>query len=310
MSDPKHEQWQLIEEAQKLFTQNYRQQPIVLAPRRRLPGLGRRRAPLPRSHRRHRRHAARPRAPRPGRRRRRAGDEAHPRLQPLLEREADPAARDAIAERAHAMGALRVFFCNSGAEANEAAVKLAKRYQTTVKGQRRAHRGLSFEGSFHGRTDRHRRAHRAGEVSRRLRAARRVGALRAVPRPTRTTSARSTPSPTTTCAVIIEPIQAEGGIRLPPPDFLQGAAAEVHRHRHRPHLRRGADRRRPHRHLLRLRAGGRRRPTSCRSPRGSPAACPSAAWSRPSELAKGFAPGHARVDVRRQPARLRRGAAR
>ena len=28
--DPKHEQWQLIEEAQKLFTQNYRQQPIVL----------------------------------------------------------------------------------------------------------------------------------------------------------------------------------------------------------------------------------------------------------------------------------------
>ena len=45
------------------------------------------------------------------------------------------------------------------------------------------------------------------------------------------------------------------------PDFLQGAAAEVHRHRHGAHLRRGADRRRPHRHLLRLRAGGRASPT-------------------------------------------------
>ncbi|MCO5094165.1 MAG: aspartate aminotransferase family protein [Xanthomonadaceae bacterium] len=48
--------------------------------------------------------------------------------------------------------ASRVFFCNSGAEANEAAIKLARRFAA------RAGRGperrviLSFEGSFHGRT--------------------------------------------------------------------------------------------------------------------------------------------------------------
>lgn len=45
----------------------------------------------------------------------------------------------------------RVFFSNSGAEANEAAIKLARRYQRVVKGSQRFEI-ITFDGSFHGRT--------------------------------------------------------------------------------------------------------------------------------------------------------------
>lgn len=45
----------------------------------------------------------------------------------------------------------KVFFCNSGAEANEAAIKLARRYMQKVKG-RDAFQIVSLQGSFHGRT--------------------------------------------------------------------------------------------------------------------------------------------------------------
>lgn len=45
----------------------------------------------------------------------------------------------------------RVFFCNSGAEANEGAIKLARRYQHAVRGQDR-HELVTLKDSFHGRT--------------------------------------------------------------------------------------------------------------------------------------------------------------
>lgn len=45
----------------------------------------------------------------------------------------------------------RVFFCNSGAEANEAAIKLARRYMQKIRG-RNAFEVISLAGSFHGRT--------------------------------------------------------------------------------------------------------------------------------------------------------------
>lgn len=45
----------------------------------------------------------------------------------------------------------KVFFCNSGAEANEAAIKLARRYQQRVK-NKDAYEVITFEGCFHGRT--------------------------------------------------------------------------------------------------------------------------------------------------------------
>jgi len=45
----------------------------------------------------------------------------------------------------------QVFFCNSGAEANEAAIKLARRYHQKIKGVER-YEVITFEQSFHGRT--------------------------------------------------------------------------------------------------------------------------------------------------------------
>ena len=45
----------------------------------------------------------------------------------------------------------RAFFCNSGAEANEALIKLARRYQQRVKG-RDAYEIITFKQCFHGRT--------------------------------------------------------------------------------------------------------------------------------------------------------------
>ncbi len=45
----------------------------------------------------------------------------------------------------------KVFFCNSGAEANEAAIKLARRYMQKIRGQN-AFEVITIDGSFHGRT--------------------------------------------------------------------------------------------------------------------------------------------------------------
>lgn len=45
----------------------------------------------------------------------------------------------------------QVFFCNSGAEANEAAIKLARRYAQKVKGTDQ-YKVITFKKSFHGRT--------------------------------------------------------------------------------------------------------------------------------------------------------------
>src|SRR4029078_4556873 len=46
----------------------------------------------------------------------------------------------------------RAFFCNSGAEANEAALKLVRRYQIVARGQTERTEIVACEGSFHGRT--------------------------------------------------------------------------------------------------------------------------------------------------------------
>ena len=45
----------------------------------------------------------------------------------------------------------KVFFCNSGAEANEGAIKLARRYMHRVRNEDR-HEIITLEQSFHGRT--------------------------------------------------------------------------------------------------------------------------------------------------------------
>jgi predicted acetylornithine/succinylornithine family transaminase len=116
-------------------------------------------------------------------------------------------------------GPLKSFFCNSGAEANEAALKLAKRWHTTVRGQPERVEVLSFEGSFHGRTIATvgltgQEKYRAG-----------FGPLiewgRFLPFPEGDDLSVLERITERTCAVILEPIQAEGGIRMPPPGFLK-----------------------------------------------------------------------------------------
>ena len=51
-------------------------------------------------------------------------------------------------------------------------------------------------------------------------------------------------------ACIVEPILSSGGVLEPPEGYMAALAADVRRARHAAHLRRGADRARPHRHLF------------------------------------------------------------
>jgi acetylornithine/N-succinyldiaminopimelate aminotransferase len=107
----------------------------------------------------------------------------------------------------------QAFFCNSGAEANEAAIKLARLHS---KGER--YKIITFSGGFHGRT---------------------LGALTATAQPKYheglgplvagfqyapfgDLAAAERLIDDETCAIMVEPIQGEGGVRIPPPGFLQG----------------------------------------------------------------------------------------
>jgi acetylornithine/N-succinyldiaminopimelate aminotransferase len=116
----------------------------------------------------------------------------------------------------------KVFFCNSGTEANEAALKIARRYQTVVQNRPQRTELVAFENSFHGRT--------MGALSVTGQAKYRNG-FGPLVEPVRflpfgdLAAARAAVTDKT-CAVIVEPIQAEGGILLPPPGYLQ----ELRRH--------------------------------------------------------------------------------
>lgn len=108
----------------------------------------------------------------------------------------------------------KAFFCNSGAEANEAAIKLARLHGSSAG----RYRIITFERGFHGRT---------------------LGALTATAQPKYheglgplMAGFRYAPMDDLdavrelvddeTCAIMIEPVQGEGGVRIPDPEFLQG----------------------------------------------------------------------------------------
>ena len=97
---------------------------------------------VPRLRRGDRRRRPRPRASGGHRGRARAARSALARVEPLLDR-ADAAARRVSSPSGSA--AAQAFFCNSGAEANEAALKVARK----ATGRSRI---VALEGSFHGRT--------------------------------------------------------------------------------------------------------------------------------------------------------------
>lgn len=111
----------------------------------------------------------------------------------------------------------RAFFCNSGTEANEAALKIARRYQAIVRGKPERTELVAFENGFHGRTMGALSV--TGQEKYRAGFGPLVGPTRFLP--FGDSAALRGAITDQTCAVIVEPIQAEGGIMVPPPGYLQ-----------------------------------------------------------------------------------------
>jgi acetylornithine/N-succinyldiaminopimelate aminotransferase len=107
-------------------------------------------------------------------------------------------------------GLTRVFFTNSGAEANDAAVKLARKAtgRTEV---------IATEGSFHGRTISMVSA--TGQAKHRDKFRPQMPGYAFVPYGS--VEAVAAALDDEVAAVIVEPIQGEGGVRIPPPDYLR-----------------------------------------------------------------------------------------
>ncbi|EOW6733618.1 aspartate aminotransferase family protein [Cronobacter dublinensis] len=161
---------------------------------------------------------------------------AHPKLRQALETQAaklwhtgngytnEPVLR--LAKRLiDATFADRIFFCNSGAEANEAALKLARKYAHDHYGAQKS--GIvAFKNAFHGRT--------LFTVS--------AGGQPAysqdfAPLPPQISHAVFNDLDSAaalinddTCAVIVEPVQGEGGVVPATPEFLQGLRELCDRH--------------------------------------------------------------------------------
>ena len=106
------------------------------------------------------------------------------------------------------------FFCNSGAEANEAAIKLARAHG---KAQGRF-KIVTMEGGFHGRT--------FGALSATAQPKYHAGFEPMVPGfvyvPFDDLAATAAAVDNQTAAIMVEPVQGEGGINIPAPDFLAG----------------------------------------------------------------------------------------
>jgi acetylornithine aminotransferase len=111
----------------------------------------------------------------------------------------------------------RVFFCNSGAEANEAAIKLARRYANEKSGHQR-HAMISMNNSFHGRTMATLSATGQAKIQDGYDPL--LEGFKFVP--FNDLKALDKALDELVCAVIIEPIQGEGGVVLPDPDYLKG----------------------------------------------------------------------------------------
>jgi len=110
----------------------------------------------------------------------------------------------------------RVFFGNSGAEANEAAIKLARKY-FKERGEGNRFRIVTMERSFHGRTLATLSATGQEEIKKGFEPV--LDGFDFVPF-NDAQALRSQIGPST-CAVMLEPIQGEGGVRCPDADYLK-----------------------------------------------------------------------------------------
>ena len=110
----------------------------------------------------------------------------------------------------------RVFFCNSGGEANEAALKLARRYAFDHHGEDKD-RILAFDNAFHGRTLFTVTA--GGQANYREGFGPLPGAIEHLP--FNDIEALIKAFGEDVCAVIVEPVQGEGGVIAADKPFLQ-----------------------------------------------------------------------------------------
>jgi len=111
----------------------------------------------------------------------------------------------------------KVFFCNSGAEANEAAIKLARKYSRSRYGPGR-HAIITMKDSFHGRTFATLSATGQQKVQDGFEPL--LEGFRYVNFNRLESVAEAIDD--TICAVLVEPIQGEGGVRVPEPEYLTG----------------------------------------------------------------------------------------
>ena len=107
----------------------------------------------------------------------------------------------------------QAFFCNSGTEANEAAIKLVR-----LHSPKNRYKIITFEGGFHGRTLGSTAATAQPKYHEDL------GPLMAgfVYAPFGDLEAVASLIDDETAAIMIEPVQGEGGVRIPPDGFLAG----------------------------------------------------------------------------------------
>jgi acetylornithine/N-succinyldiaminopimelate aminotransferase len=108
-----------------------------------------------------------------------------------------------------------VFFCNSGAEANEAAIKMARRFHH-VNGNPERFKVITFDNAFHGRT----LATIAATGTEKVLDGFAPKVEGFVHVPLGDLDALAAAIDETTAAVMVEPVQAEGGIFTAEPEFL------------------------------------------------------------------------------------------
>ena len=110
----------------------------------------------------------------------------------------------------------KVFFCNSGAEANEGAIKLARKYAKEKVGEDR-YEIVTMERSFHGRTLATLTATAQEKYHKGY--APLVPGFKHIPFNDIEAARRAVDSKT--CAILIEPIQGEGGVNIPSEGYLK-----------------------------------------------------------------------------------------
>ncbi len=113
----------------------------------------------------------------------------------------------------------RVYFCNSGAEANEAAIKLARKWGR--ENRNGAYEIISALNSFHGRT----LAAVTATGTEKYKAPYAPLMPGFVNVPFNDVEAIKAATTDKTCAVLLEPIQGEGGVNIPDDDYLQQVRA-------------------------------------------------------------------------------------